>query len=366
MRLTRLLLTDFRNYEDLALTPAPGLNLLVGENAQGKTNLLEAILVCCVGRGHRTGHDRDLVRQGQESAYILADCEKADGLHRVEIGLSLSGRKSVRLNGSAAQRLGELMGHMRAVMFSPEEIQLVKGGPSGRRRFMDMALSQMQPAYFFALQQYQQALAQRNALLKELAMGRPGGDMLLIWEKLLAQAGAVVAAARADFCTQLARDAGDSHAVLTEGKETLTVRYETSLTRGEQPTEETLAALLAESRDADIRRGVTGVGPHRDDLLLLINGQDARLYASQGQQRTAALALKLAEFSIMSRQTGETPLLLLDDVLSELDPRRRRMLLAHIDGVQVFLTCVEGEQPALPAGLRPRVYRVRRGRIHPE
>ena len=338
MRIERLRLRSFRNYEEADVRPAPGVTVLYGENAQGKTNLMEAVHLCCVGRSHRTSRDRELVRWGESEAYVQADVRRRDGVHQVGVALypNEQKKKKITLNGDPIKRIGELMGQVNAVLFSPEDLRLVKDGPDGRRRFLDMEISQLRPAYFYALQRYARALNQRNGLLHELQLHR--GDALFStleeWDAMLAQSGAVVLRKRAQYLAQLEEKAEEIHDALSGGREKLKLRY-----AGCDADEEGLVRLLRAAREEDCRRGFTSVGPHRDDYKIIINGKDARAFASQGQQRTAALSLKLAEIEVMREETNEAPVLLLDDVMSELDVSRRRMLLTRIGGVQTMITC---------------------------
>lgn len=338
MRIERLRLRSFRNYEEADVRPAPGVTVLYGENAQGKTNLMEAVHLCCVGRSHRTSRDRELVRWGESEAYVQADVRRRDGVHQVGVALypNEQKKKKITLNGDPIKRIGELMGQVNAVLFSPEDLRLVKDGPDGRRRFLDMEISQLQPAYFYALQRYARALNQRNGLLHELQLHR--GDALFStleeWDAMLAQSGAVVLRKRAQYLAQLEEKAEEIHDALSGGREKLKLRY-----AGCDADKEGLVRLLRAAREEDCRRGFTSVGPHRDDYKIIINGKDARAFASQGQQRTAALSLKLAEIEVMREETNEAPVLLLDDVMSELDVSRRRMLLTRIGGVQTMITC---------------------------
>lgn len=328
----------FRNYERAELFLEPGVTVLYGENAQGKTNLLEAVYLCCLGRSHRTSKDAELVRWGSLQAQVVTATQSAEGAQEVWVRLCPGGvkKKDIRINQTPVQRIGELMGHINAVMFSPEDLRLVKDGPDGRRRFLDMTLSQQQPAYFYALQRYHRALSQRNELLRKLA-GSPTGALsatLEEWDALLVETGAQVIQRRAAYLERLAAVARQTHAMLSGGKETLTLRY-----TGRAQNEAALRQLLRAARNEDLRRMTTTVGPHRDDFLLQLDGHDARTYGSQGQQRTAALSIKLAEIEVMRDALKKKPILLLDDVMSELDVNRRNMLLSAIGNVQTLITC---------------------------
>ena len=355
MILTQLTVKNFRNYEALELSFAPGLSVFTGRNAQGKTNLLEAIHVLCTGRSHRTARDKEMIRHDDdmsfaERAYIAAVCRQRDGDHQLEVALTHRGRKAVRVNGSSITRLGDLMGHMNAVMFSPEDLNLIKDGPAWRRRFMDMTLSQARGGYFFLLQRYQRALLQRNELLKRIQREGKGEETIEVWEAQLAEAGAALSLRRRDFAEFLSVNARAIHGRLTNDQEQLEIRYESALEGNLQQRQEQLAELLLRNRQRDIRLGATTAGPHRDDLAVRINGADARSDASQGQRRTAVLSMKLAELKLMEEMTSEAPILLLDDVFSELDGARREMLQDYIGRVQTFITCVDLESLALKEG----------------
>jgi DNA replication and repair protein RecF len=297
-----------------------------------------------------------------DRSYIAARCRQRDGEHLVEVALTQRGRKAVRVNGNSIARLGDLMGHMTSVMFSPEDLNLIKEGPSLRRRFMDMTLSQVQNGYFFTLQRYQRALVQRNELLKAIQKQDKARETLPVWEEQLAQNGAALIAFREKFIASLNKKAAEIHQSLTGGKESLELTYECPVRAKGENTKDRILELLERARDKDLRQGVTSVGPHRDDIAVRINAMDARSDASQGQCRTAVLSMKLAELTIMQEITGEAPILLLDDVFSELDGTRREMLQQYIGRVQTFMTCVDMESLALRKGAA-RIYQVEKGRI---
>ncbi len=341
MRITSIQLTDFRNYAHAELRPCEGVTVLYGNNAQGKTALLEAVVLSCTGRSHRTPRDRELIRWGCDAGRVLIRAERRDGGHEVEMLLNREGRKAVRVNGRALQRTGELMGHVSGVLFAPEDLRTVKDGPAERRRFIDMELSQIRPAYYYALQRYAHALMQRNRLLRDIPLSPALRATLEDWDAQLARHGAAIMAMRADFIRRVSDAAHENHLEISGGQEELRARYAPSLEIEGDDSERALMSALSMARDSDIRRGTTTVGPHRDDLVLTLSGVDARVYGSQGQQRTAALSLKLAELDIMRRELGEAPVLMLDDVMSELDPRRRRHLLSRLSGIQTIVTCTD-------------------------
>ena len=348
MRLTGLRLHDFRGYRQVLLSPPPGVTVLVGENGAGKTNLLEAVHLCCLGRSHRTAFDREMIRTGQATAAVQLTVERSDGRHDVGVRLFEAARKRkiIYVNGKIAPRIGELIGHATCVIFSPEDLELVKDGPQTRRRFLDMLLSQLQPAYFYALQTYMTTLRQRNALLKQ-------GDLrpLEAWNAQLAAAAAPLIRARRQVCDQLSSSA-QKHYYYIGGRENeqFAMRYESALSESGDIEGDMLRGLQA-CRDEEARRQTTCFGPHRDDLSLFLFDQPLKAFASQGQMRTAALSMKLAAFDLLELSQGEPPLLLLDDVLSELDPDRRRRLIARIGRAQALLTCTDrsdfiGARPA--------------------
>ena len=348
VRITGLRLRDFRGYQQVLLSPPEGVTMLVGENGAGKTNLLEAVHLCCLGRSHRTSADREMIRQGQETAAVQLTVERRDGKHEVGVRLfeNAKRRKIVYVNGKIAGRMGELMGHATCVIFSPEDLSLVKDGPQARRRFLDMLLSQQQRAYFYALQTYMTTLKQRNALLKQ-------GDLraLPAWDEQLAAAAAPVVRLRREACQQL-HERAKIHYLYIGGRkeETFALRYSGALSESAEPIRDMLNGLQA-SREEDARRMTTCFGPHRDDIELTLCGEPLKAFGSQGQMRTAALSMKLASFDLLEAVQREPPLLLLDDVLSELDPDRRRRLIARIGRAQALLTCTDqadfiGARPA--------------------
>ena len=341
MRITSIQLTDFRNYARAELRPCEGVTVLYGNNAQGKTALLEAVVLSCTGRSHRTPRDRELIRWEQEKGRVLIRAERRDGSHEVDMLLSQQSRKVVKVNGRTLQRTGELMGHVSGVLFAPEDLRMVKDGPAERRRFIDMELSQIRPAYYYALQRYAHALMQRNRLLRDIPQSPSLKSTLEDWDAQLARHGAAIMAMRADFVRAISEAAHDNHLEISGGLEDLRARYMPSLDTEESDTERALMGALFVARENDIRRGTTTVGPHRDDLMLTLSGVDVRVYGSQGQQRTTALSLKLAELDIMRRELGEAPVLMLDDVMSELDPKRRRHLLGRLRGIQTIVTCTD-------------------------
>lgn len=344
MRIIRAKLNHFRNYNGCEFEPCAGVNVLLGDNGQGKTNLLEALYLCCTGRSHRTRQDRELIRWEAEYASVQVQAEKTDGSHEVEVILSAIGKRKIKIAGREAGRSGELMGHVTGVLFSPEDLRTVKDGPAERRRMIDMTLAQLRPAYYYALQRYNRALKQRNEALRACALNPSLQSTLDLWDEQLAAAGSELMHHRRAYIEKLAVAAEETYVEIADGREKLSVRYQPSVSLGDSVSDN-LDALFA-ARDNDMRRMTTSVGAHRDEVLLTIDGREVRSFGSQGQQRTAALSLRLSELSVMRDEMGEWPVLMLDDVMSELDPGRRRQLIARLEGIQTIVTCTDMEDLA--------------------
>lgn len=362
MWVSQLQLTNFRNYARLQLHPDAGLCVLTGDNAAGKTNVLEAMFLCALGRSHRTSRDAELIREAQQAGAVALTLQTRGGTRGITCKLIGGERKRMLIDGAALARSGELLGCLNVVMFAPEDLMLVKGGPGERRRFLDMEISQLKPAYYYTLQQYNAALKQRNALLKEESGVTAG--LLEPWDEQLARLGADITVARARFLEELSGIASQVHLGLSGNRETLLLAYQPNLPDVEP---ERLAVAMRErlfdNLERDLFRGSTSVGPHRDDIAMALDGSDVRVYGSQGQQRTVVLSLKLSELQIMKKLRGETPVLLLDDVFSELDKRRQRMLLEAVQGCQTFLTCTHLEELTAAGALQMQVYSVSGGNV---
>ncbi len=362
MRVRELKLQHVRNYRELCLAPDAGLCVLTGDNASGKTNVLEAIFLCALGRSHRTARDAELVEKPHTEGRVELTLGTLGGTRRIRADLLLKERKRLYLDDAPLSRSGELMGCLNVVMFSPEDLALVKDGPGERRRFLDMELSQLKPAYYYTLQQYNQALKQRNILLKNPDCVYD--DMLELWDEQLARLGASIILSRAAFVEELQVSARALHASMSGMTEDLIVSYQPNVPPAEkEQLFRAIRAELAENIEKDIFRGSTSTGPHRDDVLLLLDGLDVRIYGSQGQQRTAALSLKLSEVELMYRIRGEYPVLLLDDVFSELDNGRQARLLGAVEQCQTFVTCTHLEELTRAGADRMQVYHVADGHV---
>lgn len=367
MHLSSLRLQSFRNYGSLHIEFSPGLNVIYGDNAQGKTNLLESIYFLATGKSHRTSRDQELIREGDEALAAWATVVRKTGEIHLELRYGQQSRKQLKINGIAEQKITRLVGSLTAVFFSPDDLQLLKGPPTGRRRFLDIELSQISQNYLHHLMTYNKVLAQRNTLLKQDGVD----DALLgVYDEQLVFSGAQLITRRAEAVHRLSPIAAHYHHMLAEGREDLRMEYLSQIidaggSSDLSQIQDRLRDKLRQARREERRRQLTLVGPHRDDVGFWINDRDARLYASQGQQRTAVLALKLAELQFMTEEIEESPILLLDDVASELDPHRRHYLLHAVqEGVQTFVSCTDLEDLMVRKWPNQhRLFRVRAGEI---
>lgn len=346
MKVKSLKLNNYRNYSGVQVDFSDGLNIIKGSNAQGKTNLIEAIYMCSIGKSLRASKERQTIKWNEERAKIELEVEKKFGKSTIEIILSKSEKKTVRINKIPIKKIGELMGELNAVFFSPDELKLIKESPEDRRRFMDISISQMSKAYFYLLSKYEKILANRNKLLKQGLEREKLIDTLSIWNEQLARTGSKIILSRIHFLEKLAPYAELSHKYLTSDAETLALEYTGLKGETEEEIKQKFLEALDKSLEKDLKLCFTSVGPHRDDIKVSVNGIDVRAFGSQGQQRTCALSLKLAELEIIEQHTGEKPILLLDDVLSELDSSRKKRLLNFCKKTQTFLTCTEFEGSA--------------------
>ena len=334
MRIKRVILNNFRSYPAAEVELGSGVNVFTGSNAQGKTNLLEAIYLTAVGRSMRTPRDRELIKWGEKRARVKVEAEGVTGKRKVEIVISDKENKRVAVGGAQVTKLGELMGVITVVLFSPDETAIIKDGPGERRRFIDIAICQLSRAYFYLLSRYNKTLSQRNKLIKS----RINGDTLDIWDEQLARAGAKIIRTRKGFFKRISPLAAAAHEFLTDGKESLSVDYESTEGETDEEIYNNLLEKFRRDRERDLTQGFTHSGPQTDDFAACIGGVDVRKFGSQGQQRTAALALKLAQLDLMEEETGESPVLLLDDVFSELDPSRQKKLIERISRCQTIIT----------------------------
>ena len=343
MLIEELKLKNFRNYRELTLRPHPGVNLFFGRNGSGKTNLLEAVHYCSLGRSHRISNDANAVKNGE--AFALSSVAIRNALGRREISVRFhpdeAQKKAILIDRKKIAKFSELMGCLRCVIFSPEDLGLIKEGPSLRRRYLDMMISQINRGYFIALQQYKAAMEQRNAVIRNIRMNAAAdASVLSAFEETMAGPAAVIIRERRRIVSLLSDIAEETYRRISDTDEVFRISYHSSV-KEETDIEETVCRILRENREDDIRTGFTSAGPHRDDLSLSMNRNQMKQFASQGQIRTAALSMKLSQMKILRDLSGEEPVLLLDDVMSELDRKRRACLIGEISSFQTFITCAD-------------------------
>ncbi len=362
MYVKNLELKNFRNYESLNINFDPRINLITGRNAQGKTNLIEAVCLISMGRSFRAGRDSEMIRFGENEALVHAEVVKSYMDTRVDICINRKSRKSIKKDGKQLHKTSELLNNVFIVAFTPEDLRIVKDEPEKRRRFLDKELAQIKPAYYLSLGRYKKVLQQRNSCLKGDSFSPA---MLSLWDEQLVQYGAELMRMRKEFIDQLSIFSGKIHGSITNGQEELKIEYEANVPYEEDVVrqKESLRSALQHSLETDRKMRTTTKGPHKDDLRFLVNGINARKYGSQGQQRTCALSLKLAELDFIKQETGESAILLLDDVMSELDQSRRAFLIDSLEENQIFITMTEADDDLIQAYGNPTVFTVHGGRV---
>ena len=360
MYITEVSLQNFRNLAQLKIEPSEGINVIYGSNAQGKTNFLESLYFCAMGRSLRGKSDQQLIRFEEEESHIRMLVQRKQRYDRIDVHLKKDEKKGIAVNGLPVRKLGDLFGTLYAVIFSPEDLSLVKDGPGERRRFLDMELCQLSKVYYYDLQQYYRILKQRNNLLKEIQKKPQLQETLFVWDDQLAEYGERIIAARKRFLIRLDEIAAEKLSQLTGGRDHLQTIYKPNCEEG------MLAEKLRKNIDRDIYFGSTQSGPHKDDILFSIDGREVKVYGSQGQQRTTALAARLAEIDLIREETGEEPVLLLDDVFSELDENRQKYLLQSIEGLQAFVTCTGIEDSVKKYISKDNLFYVENGVITPQ
>ncbi len=333
MIIKSLELADFRNYGSLHIDFSRGTNILYGDNAQGKTNILEAIFISATTKSHKGSKDKDIIHFNKEEAHIRTYLQKEEDEIRVDMHLRKNKSKGIAIDGQKIKKASELLGLLNVVFFSPEDLSIIKNGPAERRRFVDMELCQLDSFYIYNLNHYNKIVNQRNKLLKDMYFNPSLRDTLNIWDSQLISFGSKIIERRKLFVEQLNEIIYDIHKKLSGDKEELVIKYEPDVLI------ENYEKLLSSCQDRDIKLKQTTVGPHRDDFSFLVGDIDIRKFGSQGQQRTAALSLKLSEIELVKKLTKENPVLLLDDVLSELDSSRQNYLLSTIGDIQTIITC---------------------------
>lgn len=366
MILKNVFLKNYRNYEQIEIGFEPGLNVFIGENAQGKTNLLEALHFCASLRSFRTRKDKELIHKDQEQAYIKLETINQDGPQMMELLLRQDQKKRIRKNGLSVTAMEDVMGTVKAVLFSPEDLKVIKDGPQERRLFMDSEMIQISPRYYYSLKRYQKIIKQRNQLLKNPSVTE---EQLSIWDDQLAVYGATLMQLRHGFLKDLLALAYGIHAEITEKRENLDVTYKPAMALPKEWSQWNLQTLqhhfmseLQKARKIDLYQKTTHQGPHRDDIHFKINEMDVRQYGSQGQKRSLILSLKLAVLEWMKQESGEYPVLMMDDVTSELDHRRQEYLFRYLKPVQTFVTTTHLEDH-IKEYARGSIFSIHQGRI---
>lgn len=357
MHIDSLEVGNFRNYDFAKIEFHDKTNILYGDNAQGKTNLLESIFVCGTTKSHKGSKDRELIRLGEEEAHIRMHLTKKNMAHRIDMHLKKSRGKGIAIDGIPIKRSSELLGLLNVIFFSPEDLRIIKNGPSERRKFINMELCQLDGLYLHDLGEYNKALMQRNKLLKQIYFQPSLKDTLEIWDMNLIEYGSKIVQRRAAFVEEISEIVTKVNEKLTGNREHIKMFYEPDTTINE------FEEKLVKSREKDFKMCSTSVGPHRDDLCFMNDDIDIRKYGSQGQQRTCALSLKLAEIELVKKTIGDSPILLLDDVLSELDRGRQNYLLDSIHDIQTIITCTGIEEFIDSRLTLDRIFRITKGTI---
>lgn len=353
MYIEKIKLQNFRNYEQLELDLNKNINIIYGENAQGKTNIIESIFLCAFGKSFRTSKEKEMIKFNEEKSLVEAFYQKKDRDGKIKI--ELGNKKQISLNGIKIKKLSELLGNINIVIFTPEDINILRDGPAKRRRFLDMMIGQLRPNYVYNLNMYTKTIEQRNNYLRQIKEENKPEEMLEIWDEKLAEYGEKVYIYRKEFIEKIYNKINEIHGNITDNKETLKIEFISNCDNKEK-----YLKLLKERRKLDIIKGFTTKGIHRDDFVIYINGKEVNIYGSQGQNRTVVLSLKIAELNVIYEEIGEYPILLLDDFMSELDEVRRKNFLNNIKNTQVILTCTE--KIDLPE-IEYNLYNIRKGEI---
>ena len=334
MWINKIKINDFRNYNNQEIDLGKNINVFYGENAQGKTNIIEAIFLCSMGKSFRAKQDKEMIKLDKKNANVEIEFFKSDRDSKIKI--QLSNKKEVFINGIKIKKLSELLGNLNIVMFTPDDINILKGGPQNRRRFLDIMISQLKPNYMHTLSLYAKTLEQRNNYLKQIKEENKSEELLDIWDEKLAEYAFIISKYRNEFINKIKNKIKNIHSEITNNKEEIKIDY---ITECLNKTE--YLNLLKQRRKLDIIKSYTTKGIHRDDFIIYINNKELSIYGSQGQHRTAMLSLKLSEVNIIEDEVEEKPILLLDDFMSELDQSRRNHFLEKINDTQVIITCTD-------------------------
>ena len=334
MWISRVKIKNFRNYEEQEIELKPNVNVFYGENAQGKTNIIEAIFLCSMGKSFRAKQDKEMIKIDSQNAVVEIEFQKKDREGKIKI--QLGNKKVVYVNGIKIKKLSELLGNLNVVIFNPDDINILKGGPQNRRRFLDIMISQLKPNYMHTLSLYSKTIEQRNKYIRQIKEEEKSESMLDIWDEELSNYAIVISKYRKEFMEKIKNKIKKIHSEITDNKEDIEIEYVT-----ECDDKEKYLSLLKQRRKLDIIKGYTTKGIHRDDFVIYINKKQLNIYGSQGQHRTAMLSLKLSEVNIIEEEIDEKPILLLDDFMSELDQKRRNHFLEKINDTQVIITCTD-------------------------
>ena len=334
MYIKKIKIKNFRNYEEQEIDLNKNINIFYGDNAQGKTNILESIFICSMGKSFRSKKDQELIKFDKENSLIELEYEKIDRTGKIKI--DIGDKKLIYINGIKAKKLSEILGNVNVVIFSPDDINILKNGPASRRKFLDIMISQLRPLYVYNLNLFLKTLEQRNNYLRQIKFEKKSQDLLDIWDEKLADYAQNVYKYRSEFINKIINKINLIHKEITNDKEKIKINYISDFVNKEQ-----FLDALKKSRDVDIMKGYTSKGIHRDDFILSINGKQVNVYGSQGQHRTAILSLKMSELQIVYDEIGEYPVLLLDDFMSELDKNRINNFIKKINDIQVIITCTD-------------------------
>ena len=346
-------LQNFRNYKQQIIQFNKNINIIYGDNAQGKTNILESIFLCSFGKSFRTNKDKEMIKFGEDTASIEIEYEKIDRCGKIK--LDIANKKQIAVNGIKIKKLSEILGNIHIVIFTPEDINILKDGPANRRRFLDMMIGQLRPNYVYNLNRYLKTIEQRNNYLRQIKEENKSANMLDIWDEKLAEYAHIVCGYRKEFVDKLIEKINNIHKKITNEQEELKIEYISDCYN-----KDSYLNLLKERRKLDIIKGYTTKGIHRDDFVIYINGKEVNIYGSQGQNRTVILSLKLAELNVIYDDIGEYPILLLDDFMSELDEKRRKNFLNNIKNTQVIIT---GTEKINLSNIEHSLYHIEKGEI---
>ena len=360
MILKSVALNNFRNYSDMRLEFDKGTNILYGDNAQGKTNILEAVYVSGTTKSHKGSKDRELIRFGQEESHIRTVVERNGLDYQIDMHIKKNRPKGIAINKLPIKKASELFGILNIVFFSPEDLNIIKDGPSQRRRFLDMELCQLDKIYLYQLTKYNKILNQRNKLLKDISFRRELADTLSVWDMQLIEYGRKIIASRKNFIDRLNEIVPKIHKDISGGREELVLNYEPNV------SEDFMEQELMKNQEKDLKCKMTSIGPHRDDMCFMIENIDIRKFGSQGQQRSCALSLKLSEIELVKNVIKDMPILFLDDVLSELDSNRQNFLLNSIHDIQTVITCTGLDEFVKNRFEIDKIFRVINGTVHNE